>query len=410
MPLLIIFLFGIEFSVPILKFISLRKIIFIAIFIFYFANLYIKSKLKLNRRVAIFSLDVIALMIYSLSIVYLVSKVGEYTSKGAFQVSSLISLWLYMALFPILLTPLFKDTLEFAKCQWYVTLVQSIIVLVGRIFLSFRLLIFYKFSFGDGRLLEGIENGIRSVGVDLSGSAGSVVLFSGLICGGYLFFCSEKKRKKRILFETTFVLGALLFMGRTGLYFGIIGIIIVCLNCLYRRDPIIKEIFKVIIFIGIAAFIYILLAPDTWGLRTWIKWITEFKHLFDKSSAISVIHSMNIPPLTLETFFGTGMMYGVTQSGLILNHDAGYVRMYTSIGVVGCVAYYCIIYLFFISMIHKIKNHTTKWIYLFFLITIMICEMKEPFLSKTPITIIFSCMLFLEMRNENRYKKYMRIT
>lgn len=396
--LLTIILFGIEFSVPIMGIISLRKLVFIAILILLVTNHQKKGVSLSSRRLVILSLFIIILMMYAFSVVYLISKVGRYTSKGVYQVANLISLWIYMVLFPVLLIPLYKSALEFARCQWYITIFQSVIVLIGMIFRPFRIYIFYRFAYGDGRLLEGIENGIRSVGIDLSGSAGSMVLFSGLLCGGYLFLYSNIKDKKIILFETTFVLGAFLFMGRTGLYFGIIGILIICIDCIYKKDPIVNRIFGILFFICMVVIAYIILAPDTWGLRTWVKWITEFKNLFDEGSAISVIRSMNIPPLTRETFFGTGMLYGVTQSGLILNHDAGYVRMYTAIGLLGCVVYYNIIYMYFLSMICKIKSHSIKKLYIFFLLVIMICEIKEPFLSKTPIGIILSSMLLLEMR------------
>ena len=43
-----------------------------------------------------------------------------------------------------------------------------------------RVFVFEHFSYGDGRLYQGVYNGVRSVGVDLSGAVGSMVLFSGI--------------------------------------------------------------------------------------------------------------------------------------------------------------------------------------------------------------------------------------
>ena len=49
-------------------------------------------------------------------------------------------------------------------------------------------------------------------------------------------------------------------------------------------------------------------------------------------------------------------------------------------------------------MFNKLKNRKTKWIYLLFLIVIAIGEMKEPFLAKSPLTIILSCMFMMELK------------
>lgn len=396
-------LFGIEFDVPIIAFITLRKLTFIMIFLLYVANKYRQNSIRILRGTIVESLSIIGLFFYTIIIVNEISKTSTYI--GVYQPKNLIILLLYIVILPIILSTLYKNVSEFAQCQWYVTLFQSTIVLLGRIFLPFRRFIFFRFSYDDGRLLEGIENGIRSVGINLSGSSGSMILLVGLICGIYLFYHSHIKRKKRILFEYMIVMASLLFVGRAGLYLGVIGITIVYIDCISRRDPSAKLIIELAIVTISAVLVYIFLSPDSWGLRMWIRWVTEFSNLFGEGSAITVIRSMNIPPLTIETFFGTGMIYGITPSGLILNHDAGYVRMYTAIGLVGCVAYYGIIYGYYLSIVNKVKNKTDKRIYLFFLFAIIIGEMKEPFLGKTPITIILSCILLLEMQQRSPKRK-----
>lgn len=393
---LMILLFSIEFDVPISGFLTLRKIGTALLLLLYLYQCQ-KEGIKIHKETNILCIALSVIFLYTLWVVNIYSNVLNNPNAVAYNSQNILIMILYIAVFPFMLATLFDGTLQFARCQWYITLFQSTLVLIGRIFLNIRLFVFYHFSFDDGRLLEGVTNGIRSVGIDLAGSTGSIVLFSGLMCGIYLFFHSNIKEKKRILIGYFCVLASLLFMGRLGLYYGVIGLIIICLNCILHRDPCIRMIVGLMV-LGIAAImLYITMSPDSWGLQTWVRWITEFTHLFDEKSTIAVIRGQNIPPLTLETLFGTGAISGATLSGITLNHDAGYIRMYTAIGLIGCIMYYGTIYSYYLIMIKKVKGKTKRWIYIFFIIAVAVAEMKEPFLGKTPLPIILSCMLLLEL-------------
>lgn len=395
-----IILFGMEFDIPHIGFISFRKILFVMLLIYFFRSGSIQRYVRKNVFLATGA--IMLLLVYGWCVLRI--RFGGYVQMPleAYQLKEPILLMLNMILFPILLIGIFSDTKGFIFCQWRVILLQAVIVITGKVFLPVRMFVFKHFAYEDGRLEEGILKGWRSAGIDLAGAAGSVMLFAGLLCGIYLFYqTKEKEKRKRIIFGWMLIMAANLFMGRTGLYFGAIALLMVFIDQIRRsgRAVIWITIGGIVIFAG--CLIYVYCVPDTGGLKTWINWVTEIGDLFGEAQTVRAILDMNIPPLTMETLFGTGLYSGITRTGVSFNHDAGYIRAYTSIGLIGGIFYYGLIYAFYLQMINKVKPGQNRRIYFFSLLAIVILEMKEPFMAKTPLTMVMSCMLMLETRRDS---------
>lgn len=391
-------LFGIEFSLPDIGFISYRKVVFILLLLYYLKHSSAWIHVQKNVVLAIGLISL--LFMYGLYVSWI--RLDEYVKipQGAYNIKEPILLMLNMVIFPVLLIKIFNDAEDFIRCQWRVILFQSVIIFAGRLIFPIRMFVFMHINGGlEGDLYNGVYSGLRSVGIDMVGAAGSVVLFAGLICGIYLFYqTKDRKKKKKIIIGWMFILAANLFMGRTGLYLSVIALLMVFAHGILRFDKSILWIVIVGSVILTGCFVYIHLASDKETLRMWIYWIMEIGDLFGKTRTLSAIWNMSIPPLTLETLFGTGLYRGITKTGIIIDHDGGYIQAYASIGLIGCTLYYGLIYGVYLSMINKVKSRTKKWIYFFALLAVAICEMKEPFFRKTPLILILSCMLLLETR------------
>lgn len=392
-----IVLFGIEFNVPIIAFITMRKFVFLYLFILFLVKNGIKFSLR--RDIVLATIMMAGLFVYTAELLNIRFGAMDVVPTGAYGVNNLLILILNMIIIPILLLKVFPNITEFVRCQWRVILFQSAIVLVGRFFLPIRMFVFNNFAYGDGRLENGVLSGIRSVGFDLTGAVGSMVLFTGVICGIYLFCqTNSNQEKNKIIVGWMLIIGAQLFMGRTGLYFSIIALFLVVLDGIMRFDKSIRKIVFGGSAIILAILIYVSVAQDSNELRVWVWWITEIGDLLGESRTIDVIGNMEYPELSIETFFGTGLTNGVTQSGIVVDNDSGYIQTYTSIGLLGCVLYYGIIYGLYGSMIRKVRISKKRCIYWMFFLAIIIGEMKEPFLRKSILTVILSCMLMLEMK------------
>lgn len=394
-------LFGMEFSLPDIGFISYRKGVFILLLLYYLKHN--STWIHIQKNVVFAAGMILLLFMYGLCVSWI--RLDEYLQipQGAYNIKEPILLMLNMVIFPILLIDIFNDAEDFIRCQWGGILFQAAIVFVGRLIFPVRMFIYMHINGGsEGDIYNGVYSGLRSVGIDMVGAAGSVVLFVGVICGIYLFYqTKDRRRKKKIIIGWMLIIAASLFMGRTGLYLGIIAIWMVLVNRILRLDKSILWILVSGVMLLIGCLIYIYIAPDTWTLRMWIYWVMEIGNLFGETRTLNVIGNMNIPLLTLETLFGTGLYSGITKTGIVLNHDAGYIQTYASIGLVGCIIYYGLTYGFYLSLINKVKSSTKKWIYFFALLAVAICEMKEPFIRKTPLALMMSCMLLLETRQRH---------
>lgn len=387
-----ILLFAIEFDLPRLGILSMRKIALVLL-LFFFIKQH-GQRVGISKKSLCTTAQIGCLFIYVIGLLSVRFDCILQMPNGSFRFIHLVTLFLMLIIYPTLLRGVFRNVTEFIQCQWKICLFQAVVVLLGRLFLPIRLFVFKYTAYGDGRLLDGVRQGLRSVGIDLVGAAGSMVLFAGIMCGVYLFYQSkDRHEKKHIVFGWMCIMAALLFVGRTGLYFGGIVILGVVFYGIFKHDKSVRWLFLGMVAIVSGCLFYDVLSPNS----SWMRWIMEIGNLFGDNKTIDVLlNKMNIPPLTYETFFGTGMVSGKTTSGLVLNHDAGYVRAYSSIGVLGSILFYGLIYCFYFSLIRKVKSAQNKWIYSVFLLVLVIAEMKEPFLWKTPLMLILSTMLILE--------------
>ena len=86
-------------------------------------------------------------------------------------------------------------------------------------------------------------------------------------------------------------------------------------------------------------------------------------------------------PLFLFLYiFGTGIEYGSVGKYSFFA-DCGYIKVYTSIGVVGMLCYYWGIFLLTISPLNRLINKKFKQLILVSVLAIYVMEYKEPFLS-----------------------------
>ena len=84
-----------------------------------------------------------------------------------------------------------------------------------------------------------------------------------------------------------------------------------------------------------------------------------------------------IPPLSVHTLFGTGIVSGVSGFGVAVNADGGFVRMYTAIGLPLAIVFYGFIYGMMIRFNLKISNKRTRIVAWLFLAFMLLGELKE---------------------------------
>ena len=106
---------------------------------------------------------------------------------------------------------------------------------------------------------------------------------------------------------------------------------------------------------------------------------------------------VKIPPLSIGTFFGVGMLSGISGNGYHVNVDGGFLRFYSAFGLPTTILYYFFVFGTFRILARKQKNRICKFIMYLFSLILIISEFKEPsFLSIWSLTIYFSTALLFD--------------
>lgn len=303
-----------------------------------------------------------------------------YLHNSYFELWYFVNIFLYVIVFPVFCFIRFKNVKYLVWVLTAILIVQAVAVLMAYISTPVRLFLYEMFYDGDDRFEQDILRGSRIMGIALHSATGSVT------CSAIALFFSYATLKKDLSFLWYILLCSVLllttlFIGRTGV---LVEIIIVAFSFFYSPT---KSIYKISILVPIVAlFIYSLVAilnsSDSGTTEGFIRWMSG---LFNenRTETINAINSDGFPEFSPEFVFGTGIMIGKTSSGIVLQSDSGFVRLYTSLGIVGGFLYYWAYYNIFTSM--KPKKYSSRVIsHFYFLIIILayVIEYKEPFLLK----------------------------
>lgn len=304
--------------------------------------------------------------------------------------------------FSFIMSRIFRSFEEFCKVQLGLILCQACVALVCRVSLPVSYFFFENFtSGGHWTLADGIRRRVR---VPIFGSIGAIaswVMFLGLIACGYLLV---KTKKIRYIFCYGIILFSMLFVGRTGLYLGILflGFIFLYLIFTDRRAAKGILILGAIGIVLVAAFL--IFTPDIPLKHQMIDWVGEiFVSGFGHKSTMGILREMGIPPLSWETFWGTSIFFGLTKGMKTLCiSDSGYIRNYMAMGLVGSLVYYVGIYGLIFTNIRRVDDKLKRrllWCLMFF---VVLAEYKEPFLYNSPNGMVLIALTWIELRSQKK--------
>lgn len=401
-----IFLFGMEFDIALYGMITLRKIVFAAAAMAY---LFRKgsgiSIIRFSRRYIYFTIWSVLLSGYVWLVNYMNSGNRMIDGNAGYRTAVIFIQYMYFLIFPFMISSVFQEIDEFLNIQLYVILFQSCIAIIGRMSQKFRLFIFYAFNPESENMYENVLGGARVCIIGNSGSAASWILFSGCLICCYFFLSKTNPGKYAAYYGLLTI--SMVFVGRTGLYFSMLLLAGMILYALLKRKAKLFLIVSGIVFLGLlSAAIYIIFVPDSYLKNFTVQWAGEiFIKGAGEGSTIDIIRNMKIPPLSAETIFGTGIVDGVTRYGLKVHSDIGYIQTFTALGLTGAVYYYLCFMGFAMSETHHICNRNIKRICIIFILFMMIAEIKEPYLRKTPNALILMAIIFVCSAKEKQFRR-----
>ena len=218
------------------------------------------------------------------------------------------------------------------------------------------------------------------------GSALSVAQSMGVLAGGLLLYWrrihNRMQRPHAVVLQMLLCLLSCVLVGRTGLLLSAFFLVLFCVQggAFKALLTIIGGVVFPVILIG-ATFVQGLL-PESFSSDFFLNWAFGFFTSGDDAS-VRDLESMPIPPLSIDTFAGTGL---VTDTGLgnPSGNDGGFVQAYYAMGLPMAALFYAA-YAFVLWRLFAWLPWRSR---LLCLLPLLAIEVKEPFVFKHSILIV----------------------
>lgn len=309
-------------------------------------------------------------------------------------------------------TRVFKNMEDLMKILYIGVIIQSFIIIVALFSPSLSIglsLLFPEDAYNTGEN-GGFEETIKygyHVGLGVYSSAGVLKMAVGQIGACYFLM---KSRGGKFVFHLVLYLVisvAATVVARTGLLISVAGLIPVFITKKKEGgNQAIKYIF-LFSFLLLISFVILTSYIPTDFLEDIFKRISRtienglYGSFFEKYSGNS--GGNVIPPISLETIIGLGITNGTSGSGITTITDGGFMRNYSSMGIIVAFLNYYIIASYFIKRFKSSKSSIYKNTILFTIIVFLIGEFKEYYIYYLSPICLFFLIFYLTERDERRF-------
>lgn len=375
-------------------------------------SLYVFSRKKFNL-----SFKKSNISIYLLYFMILLYTIFNFLFNGLVQsvmLARIIFYFLNTLYMSFILSEIYSDTNEFILSFFEITTIQAVFIIAGFISYEFRVFV-SELLLNESNI--SILSAARSAGfTNSSGANLSVIQALGFI-SGLLLMTRSKKINTLYYIAMVLIIFSIVLSGRTGFVLILIMIIPVISVYLkrYKSNWLGKmSIFKCVLVLALGLFIINVIMTELTIIPYDVKnqyfyiqnWIKEAFVISDNRT-INALTKMDIPKLDYKTFVGTSLVVdskGLNASG----HDSGYIQTYYALGLIFSVIFYFTVGIHLMTMILKnyIKLRKTNLIYpsIFFLVSIFVLEIKEPFLFKSPVALFLLVLIKLAIKDFNTFE------
>lgn len=235
--------------------------------------------------------------------------------------------------------------------------------------------------------------GLTGVG----GSALSVVQSLGVLVGGFLLHSKRGRRAGRgtyaTLLQMLLCMLSCAFVGRTGLLLSLAFLLILSRSGghLLRIAALAAAIAVPVTLVAWSNIEELL--PAAFSTDAFVDYVLGF--LFSGHDAsVSDLATMPVPPLSMSTFFGTGLI-STTDAGNPSGHDSGFVQVYFAMGLIHAIVFYAI-YAMVLLRLFRWQPTLLQCLLagIFFII-----ELKEPYLFKySTLFVLMACYTLATQR------------
>ena len=316
-----------------------------------------------------------------LILTFLLPVLGQHLFSGdSTQTSRIVHLFFYSFVGASLLSAL-SGSLKVALFSYTAAVsVQAVIIIVVFFNIELREII-------DSFIVVGGNFGVyslyRAPGFTSSSGADLSVIQAMGVVSGILFLYTTKINsyflQNALVFFLIIICGiSTLFVGRTGLLISavfIFGYLFFSFSIIKIKNWAYICLGIIIIYTLISSWSFYVSRIDNFNEDYFLDW--AFGSFIGKDTSVDDIANQPIPPISIETVFGTGMVTGPDGIGNASGHDSGYVQTYYSMGLILSVTFY--LFLAYVLALYVKGHGVIAW--LLFMV-IFVIELKEPFIFK----------------------------
>ncbi len=370
---LLMFLYIYEFNFDafgLSTYLTSRRVVLVVLFVSAFIK---RNKAKLPRGVATKTLKSVSvlhvfLLFYALVLIVLFGR-----GVGSNVIDSIIRLFLF-GLAPVwCFYQLFDNVEGFLNVILIATIIQAFFIVTSLIFPAFGELLDVTFSSEEAYYYRSSHRDGYAGGLACITAQGCLRFSMGLISSYYLAI-----KKNSPLFILLFVVLSVIaaMVARTGMFIGLIGLLMISLR--QGSNNFLKLVFSFVVVALVIAFF-----TSNVDVLSFFDFHRMENLLYGNGGEAFIEDYFHddmtyIPPLTVErVFLGTGIVSGVSGTGIKVNVDGGFLKIYAAYGLIICVLFYIIMFKNFLMNVKASTNSLIKSTILFFTIIILIGELKE---------------------------------
>lgn len=298
--------------------------------------------------------------------------------NGTTFLGFLFNYWLIAPLSYFAFDGFFSDVENLFEVTLYATLIQCLIVIVAIYSTPFASLLSNFFTPRGQYDYMILRSGGYNVGFACVTSFGAMQISLGLVAT--VFFIIT--RRKKLFYFICFIIisFAMTAVARTGFFISTIGVIVIILFGNLKSK---LKIISFLVILGLFVFAFLNSFIEAASFDSIFRRLIFLKekgvydaffrqYFFDETTII--------PPITIETIIGTGIVSGTSGAGVTINADGGFFRTYAACGLPLTVFSYIFIFYKMIAECKVMRNKSDKVIGVFLMICMVLGEFKEPFI------------------------------
>jgi hypothetical protein len=257
--------------------------------------------------------------------------------------------------------------------------VQAVIIFISFFDFEYRAWAASTIELGTNVATEDLYRapGFTSAG----GSALSVVQSLGVLCGGLLLHLRHGRDtwlgSTLTLLAMLLCLASCALVGRTGLMLSFVYLLAFSL-----ASSNLLRLLLILLVISVPAAVFVLPAvesvlPSSFSADYFLEYVFGF-FLTGTDASVTDLSQMRIPPLSVETFLGTGLVTAPAGQSHPSGHDSGFVQAYFTLGV----GYAAVLYAAYALVLLRACRWLPTGLRWLVAACFLAIEVKEPFLFK----------------------------